>query len=146
MTPAASPTNKGLVPSLVPAHDGDCARARETWPAAVDAIAPFFRPDSVSIVPGLPGGQRTQGRIASFRAPCVDRLAPWATYRSQVDLTIDRWSPALALLRTFGPRDRSHVEAQAAGAAVWTIRDGWSARLTNCRERATAPKAARLKE
>ncbi len=84
--------NVELVLQAYPAPDVNVAalaRDDHDWAAWLDAIARCFAPDVESIWPGLPGGPRTFTGFDGMRAALLDWTAPWATYRTEVDETID---------------------------------------------------------
>ena len=101
-----SQENVELVVRLLPAPGQDlvplfatmtCGR-RSPWPSL-----PSFHPDFECVAGGMPDGEKTYIGLDGFRAAWRDWTAPWATYRSEIDETVDlgdRVSRALSRFRT----------------------------------------------
>jgi ketosteroid isomerase-like protein len=139
-----SPGNLELVAGLQPAPDDDLVRLlaeEKTWLA----LAPRFHVDVVSVMhaPGL--ATPTVG-VDALRATWSEWLAPWRTYRSAVDRTIDLGERVVVLVREFARRESTGPEVPFNGAAVWTVHDGKIARVEFYPDRAEALRAVDLEE
>jgi len=82
------------------------------------------------------------GLIESWR----DWLAPWATYRVEVEEAIDCGDQVLMLVYDFGRREPGAPEVKSRNAAIWTIRDGKVARAEFYADRARARKDVGLED
>jgi ketosteroid isomerase-like protein len=112
---------------LQPGSDVDFAhlfRDDEVWAASVEAIGPFFHPDCTFVARGLPAGDATYVGMDGLRAIWLDWLAPWATYRAEVEEAVDLGERVLLLYHSFGCLKGSAAEVRDELASVWTIRDG----------------------
>jgi hypothetical protein len=111
--------------------------------ALVEAAAVSFRDDVECVFRGLIGGERTYTGFEGFRAAFADWLAPWATYRNEVEEAIDCGDRVLVLYDVFGRLEGSPAEVKLRGGDIYTLRDGKIARIEFCR-RAQALKAVGL--
>jgi ketosteroid isomerase-like protein len=59
-----------------------------------------------------------------LRAAWRDWLAPWASYRSEIEELIDVEEHVVAVVRDYGRREPDAPEVGLQAAAVWTVRDG----------------------
>jgi ketosteroid isomerase-like protein len=96
----------------------------ETWAAFVETVGPLHHPDFNFLVRGLPGGERAYVGLDDLRAAWLDWLAPWATYRAEVEETVDLGERVLLLYHSFGRLEGSTEEVIDELASVWTVRDG----------------------
>jgi ketosteroid isomerase-like protein len=108
------------------------------WAAFTDTAAPFYHADFQSVTTVLGTG------MDGFRALWRDWLAPWATYRTEVERAVDLGERVLVLNRSFGRLEGSTQEVGEAPAGVWTVRDGKIARGELYLDRADALAAAGL--
>ena len=111
--------------------------------ALLGGMAPFVHPDFEAVArtsleapsgAGLPG----------LREIWLEWLAPWESYRVEVEDVIDAGDQALVLIRDFGRQEGSHAEVSIQAGAVWTVRDGRIARVDFYSDRAEAFEAAGL--
>jgi ketosteroid isomerase-like protein len=116
------------------------------WAATTEALAAFYHPDGESVFPDLIGGGKTYIGPDGFRTGWLDWLAPWETYRAEVQKAIDLGDQVLLLVRDYARREESAAELQSENAAVWTVRDGKIARAEFYPDRAEALKAVGLEE
>ncbi len=143
-----SQENVELVLGLQSAPDVDLAkrfRDDAMWAAAVEASDPIFTPDFECTLP-LFGTSETFVGGEGLRATYLDWLAPWATYRVEIEEAIDLGDRVLLLNRGFGRHTGSQAEVENAAAALWTVRDGKIARADFYADRAEALKAVGLTE
>ncbi len=125
---------------LVPiVRDEDAAAAWE------EAVAPYFHPDLES-AHRLLGGERTYSGMDGLKESWRDWLAPWATYRSEVEEAIDCGERVLMLVHDFGRREGGMGEVKSNNAAIWTLRDGKVARAEFYADRDWARKDVGLAE
>jgi len=143
-----SQENVDLVLALTPASDVDLAqifRGDDTWAASVEAMAPYFHPD-FECVGTVFGIEKTYPGMDGFRAFELDWLAPWASFRADVEKTVDLGEHVLVLYRVFGRHPGGEQEVESAVAWVWTVRDGRIAGITGYSNHAEALEAVGLSE
>lgn len=136
--------NVELVRSLHPAPDVDLAaiyRDDKRWAAAAAILAPAVAPDFMCLAQGYldAEGERHVG-LDGLRRLWLQWLAPWKTYRAEIEDAIEFGDDVLVLVRDFGRDAREAREVAMASAAVWTLRAGKVSRITFCADRATALK------
>ncbi|HEY2181312.1 MAG TPA: nuclear transport factor 2 family protein [Solirubrobacteraceae bacterium] len=145
-----SQENVEMVRGLLPAPDVDIAqlfRDDMLWAALVAAVAPALRSDFECFNRGLPGGEgRTYKGLDGLRVLWLDWLAPWATYRTEIEDAIDLGEHVLVPVRDFARPQESAQEVAFGGAAVWTVRDGKIAQIGFYTSRHEALKAVGLEE
>jgi ketosteroid isomerase-like protein len=130
---------------LAPSEDwAQIVRDDAVWAEVGQAVSHLFHPDFESSVPLL-GSTRTYVGIDGLRDAWRDWLAPWATYRSEIDEAIDLGDDrVLLLLHDYGRREGSAQEVRANVAAIWAVRDGKVARFDAYADRRDAFGAAGL--
>jgi ketosteroid isomerase-like protein len=127
-----SQENVELVMSLWPGPDEDAAqvwRDDEMWGQWREAAAPHVHEDYELVTTGLPGGTTTAKGFDGDRTARLDWLAPFATYRQEIEEAIDCGDRVLLLVRAFGRLEGSTQELAHTGAEVVTFRDGRIARI-----------------
>jgi hypothetical protein len=120
--------NVELVLSFQPRPDQDMAllfRDEDTWAAVKSAIAPRFHLHFECIFRGLPGddGKAYPG-LEGLRAFWLEWMAPWASYRTEIDRVVDLGGRVLVLTHDFGRREGSAHEAKLAGGSIYTLHAG----------------------
>jgi ketosteroid isomerase-like protein len=86
--------------------------------------APVLAPDFVA-VKHVPGAEPdTSHGLHGLRAGWLDWLAPWASYRAEVEEMIDLGDRVVSVICDYGRRERDANEVALKSAAVWTVRDG----------------------
>lgn len=141
---AMSRENVELLLRLQPGRHVDLVRLfcdEHRWATFTEAAAPFYDADFQSTVTVL-GIERSGTGMDGFRALWRDWLAPWATYRTEVERTVDLGERVLVLNRSFGRLEGSTREVGEAPAGVWTVRAGKIARGELYLDRADALAAA----
>jgi ketosteroid isomerase-like protein len=118
--------NVELVRRLQPRPDADLAtlfRDEHAFALAEASLAPFFHPDCE--VQGGPDSVTplTGTGLRGLRDIWLQWLAPWASYRSEIEELIDLGERVLVLVRDFGSSADGGPEVTHASGAIWTVRD-----------------------
>jgi ketosteroid isomerase-like protein len=143
-----SQENVELVLTLTPGADVDLApmfRDDATWAAAIENATAVLDP-RIEAVGTVIGTERPYVGLDGFREFMLDWIAPWASYRSEVEEVIDLGDQVLTLFRIFGQREGSAQEVESPAAWLWTIRGGKIARITGYADPREALKAVGLEE
>jgi ketosteroid isomerase-like protein len=144
-----SQENVELAVRLQPADGVDLVQLfgdDKQWAEVTERIANLFQPDfECAFLGSTPSGQVYAG-LDGFRDLWLDWLAPWATYRIEVEQATDLGDRVLLLIRDYGRRESRGEEVAMNGSAIWTIRDGKIARAEFYPLRSEALKAAGLEE
>jgi len=136
--------NLELVVGLQSPPEADLAQLMrdENFAAGADAVlAPFFHPDFECTLPRF-DSTKTYTGMDGLRALWLDWLAPWATYRSEIEEAIDLGDRVLVLVHDFGRRERDTHEVEQRSGAVWAVREGKVAHVAFHATRADALNAA----
>jgi ketosteroid isomerase-like protein len=112
--------------------------------AAIEAAGVVFTEDFVCVLHGL--SEEPRPGVRGLWQSWSDWLAPWETYRTEVEELIPAGDRVLALVRDFGRRRDMNTEVELLGSAVWTVRKGKIARAEFFTDRARAFEAAGLRE
>jgi ketosteroid isomerase-like protein len=145
-----SQENVELVRSVLPRPETDIiALFTDNSPSGelMQTIAPSLDPDFVAVkhVPGA-APDTTRG-LQGLRAGWLDWLAPWASYRAEIEEMIDLGDRVVAVLCDYARREQDGPEIALKSAAVWTVREGRIVRAEfYTGGRAEALKAAELAE
>jgi ketosteroid isomerase-like protein len=123
--------NVALVGALQPTPDVDLTVlfARDDEESAreqAEALAPLFTDDFVCVFHGVSGDLRPG--IDGLRSAWLDWLAPWQSYRAEIDELIEVGDRVLVLTRDYGRRPGDDHEVELFGSAVYTVRAGQIAR------------------
>ncbi len=94
----------------------------------------------------MPDGEKTYADTDGLRAFWLDWLAPWTTYRQQVEEAIDLGDRVLLIIHDFGRSEGSTQEVKGETAGLWSVRDGTIARAEFYLSHAAALEAAGLSE
>jgi ketosteroid isomerase-like protein len=105
-------------------------------------LGPHVHEDFVARASGL--DQFDVVGLAGLQAAWAEWLAPWETYRTEIEDVIDAGDDVVVLTRDFGRRRDMDAEVAVLGAAVWTVRDGRVARAAFYADRAEGLAAAGL--
>jgi ketosteroid isomerase-like protein len=97
--------------------DSASGELMQTW-------TPLLDPDFVA-VKHLPGAEpdTTQG-LHGLRAGWLDWLAPWASYRTEIEEMIDLGDRVVSVICDYARREPDAPEVALKSAVVWTVRDG----------------------
>jgi ketosteroid isomerase-like protein len=143
-----SQENVETVVGLRLAHDGKLVqrvRDDDMWTTWRVATAPAFHPELTTTV-RLFGAQRSYAGIEGFRSFWLDWLAPWESYRIEIERAIDCGDRTLVVVRDFGLRPGSTEEVAATNSSVWTFDEGRIARIDFYPDPGEALKAVGLEE
>jgi len=142
-----SQANVDLVRRLQPGPHVDLAamfRSDDAFRELAEANAPLLDSDFEGVFGVEEAPESSYVGIDGLRAVWIDWLAPWATYRTEIEELIDAGERVVVLVRDFGRREQSVQEVELITAAVWTVRDGKIARADFYRDRPSAFKAVGL--
>lgn len=113
--------------------------------AMAETIARFVHSDFECVIRRF-DAEKTYVGSEGLTAIWLDWMAPWATYRTEIEEAIDLGDQVLLLVRDFGRREESTQEVELTAAAVWTVRDGKITRAEFYPTRNEALKAVGLRE
>jgi ketosteroid isomerase-like protein len=142
--------NVEIVRNVLPSRDTDLvALFRDEAPATAlaEAVAPLFSEDFEAVVQDwAPGQQVRYTGLEGLRAAWLDWLAPWESYRTEVEDLIDAGDEIVVLVRDYGRRTGMGVEVSVVAASIWTVRDGKIAKAVFYPNRGEALEAVGLSE
>jgi ketosteroid isomerase-like protein len=122
-----SQENVELVRAALPRPDRDLIELFSDDSAGgelVKEMQPLLHPDFVSVKhfpgaePGISHGLR------GLRAGWLDWLAPWASYRAEIEELIDLGDRVVSVICDYARREPGAPEIPLKSAAVWTVSDG----------------------
>jgi ketosteroid isomerase-like protein len=88
-----------------------------------EKFAGFLHPDCECVL-HYPGAEPTIYKgLEGWRMVWRDWLAPWASYRTEVEDLLDAGDRVVALVRDYGRREPGAPEVEMIAAAVWTVRE-----------------------
>ncbi len=145
-----SQANVEMIRSVLPGPDTDVIALFNDDSASGEMMqtwAPLLDPDFVSIK-HFPGAEpETAPGLHGLRAGWLDWLAPWASYRTEIEEMIDLGGRVVSVICDYGRREPDAQEVALKSAVVWTVRDGRIVRAEfYTGGRAEALKAAGLAE
>jgi hypothetical protein len=122
-----SENNVELIRSVYPGPDTDIIALFNDDSASgqlMQTMAPLLDPAFVS-VKHLPGAEpeAAQG-LHALRAGWLDWLAPWASYRTEIEEMLDLGDRVVTVLCDYGRRGPDAPEVALKSATVWTVSDG----------------------
>jgi ketosteroid isomerase-like protein len=144
-----SQENVEVVLGLLPAPNVDFAeffRNVDQLAAFTEELKDVVHPGFENVRPGLLGGGKTYVGIDGMTDAWLDWLAPWATYRIEIEKALDLGDRVLVLTHGLGRPKGSEHEVKTTAATLWTFREGKIARVENYADRAEALKAVGLEE
>lgn len=121
-----SAANAELVSALQPDPDVDLVelfRDDEAWANLREVFAPIYHEDVETGFIGVGQESRNHG-VAGFRQTWLEWLAPWETYRADIEQVIDCGDDVLVITNDYGRKPGMTAEVRLFGAAVWTVRGG----------------------
>jgi len=122
-----SQENVELIRSVLPGPDTDLIALFNDDSESGDlmqTIAPLLHPDFVSVKHFPGAGPDTSQGLHGLRTGWLDWLAPWASYRAEIEDVIDLGDRVVAVLCDYARREPDAPEVALKSAAVWTVRDG----------------------
>jgi hypothetical protein len=142
-----SQENLELVRRLQPRPDADLVAVFHDERTAGDfdrLFAAFFHPDCECVL-NLPGAEpAVYVGLEGWRKGWGDWLAPWVSYRSEIEELFDVGERVVVLVRDYARREPGAPEIGQIAAAVWTARDAKVARAEFYAHRSEALKAVGL--
>ena len=128
----------------------DLARAMRD-PDSAEALLAFLTPAldpdcEVVIDLGGAGEVRTRSGPSGMREAWLEWMAPWASYRTEIEEAIDLGDRVVLLVRDFGRYQPGGPEAALTGAAIWTVRDHRIVRAEFYANREAGMRAAGLSD
>jgi hypothetical protein len=138
--------NVELVRSLQPGPEVDLVQVvrDDTGQLLENMLAPHVHEKFVATASGL--DQFDVVGLGGLQSAWAEWLAPWETYRTEIEEVIDAGDDVVVLTRDFGRRFDMDAEIAVLGAAIWTVRDGRVARVAFYADRAEGLAAADLEE
>ena len=122
-------------------------RDDELWAAWTGRVAPYFDPDcEIHIATGVAAADDTFSGWDGVRAAALDWYAAFATYRRDIEKTIDLGEQVLLLMHEYGSLGGSEAEITISPAHLLTFRDGKIVRWETFSKWADALKAVGLEE
>ena len=144
-----SQENVELVRRLQPLPSADLVtmfRDQDETGTLAESFPAFYHADCEFVMHIFDAAPSTYTGLSGFRDGWRDWLAPWATYRTEIDDCIDLGDDVVVLVRDYGRRTPNTPEVNLIAAAVWTVRGGKIARAEFYSHRAEALKAVGLEE
>jgi hypothetical protein len=130
--------------------EGDVAaipRDDDLWATWTERVAPYFDPGfEIHIATGVAREGDTFSGWDGTRAAALDWYAAFATYRRDIEDTIDLGERVLLLMREYGSLEASDAEIDISPAHLLTFRDGKIVRWETFSKWADALKAVGLAE
>jgi len=112
-----------------------------------DRLGPLLDPGFECAMHLFPGAPATvYSGLDGLRACWRDWLAPWASYRTEIDELIDAGDSVVAIVRDYGRREQSATEVEMRAAAVYTVQGGRIIRAEYHADRAEALASVGLAE
>jgi len=144
-----SAENVELIRSIQPGPEADLVALFADAGAArqVDVLASLLDPGFECAMHLFPGAPPTAySGLDGLRACGRDWLAPWASYRTEIDKLIDAGESVVAIVRDYGRREQSGAEVEMRAAAAYTVQGGRIARAEFYANRAEALASVGLAE
>jgi ketosteroid isomerase-like protein len=144
-----SQENVEIVMGLLPAPEVDFVplfRDDRKAASSAEAIAHLLDQEFEVAIRGMPDGEKTYAGLDGLREFWLDWLAPWTTYRQEVEEAIDLGDRVLLIIHDFGRSEGSTQEVKGETAGLWSVRDGRIARAEFYLSHAAALEALGLSE
>lgn len=141
-----SQENVELVRRLQPGPEVDLVQLirEDTGELLAQMLGPYVHDDFIAKASGL--DQFDVVGVAGLQAAWAEWLAPWESYRVEIEDLIDNGDHVVVLTRDFGRRPGMNVEVPVQGVAIWTVRDGRVAQATFYADRAEGLAAAGVED
>jgi SnoaL-like domain len=105
--------------NLVELFTNDAGNAR-----MADAVAHLLDPAFLSSF-HFPGSQpASYSGLDGLRNGWLDWLAPWTSYRTEIEELIDLGERVVVVVRDYARSEPDAPEVDFMGATIWTVRDG----------------------
>jgi|SRR5450631_2041706 ketosteroid isomerase-like protein len=137
-----SQENVELVVALHRTDLGRVYREDAVWAAWSASLAPDFAHVAVNGIDGTTVATDAEG----MRRAWLSWVAPFVTYRQEVEEAIDCGDRVVVHVNHFGRVETGTGEVKLSGAGIWTVRDGKVVRLESYSDRSEALKAVGLAE
>lgn len=140
--------NVELVRRLQPRPDADLVAVfRDEADTTLARLFATFFHSGCECVLHMPGaGPARYTGLSGWQAGWRDWLAPWASYRSEIEDVVDVGEDVVVLVRDYARHEQGGPEVVQIAAAVWTVRDGRISCVEFHAERDEALKAVGLKQ
>ena len=117
------------------------------WAAGLPAAEAFYAPEFEASFVRADVGRATYVGLDGLRAAWLDWLAPWVSYRTEIEDVIDAGEGRVVVLtRDYACPKGATAEVYFVGAPVWTVRNGKVACIEFYWNRAEGLAAAGLSE
>ncbi len=120
-----------LVRRLQPRPDADLVALfrDEADSALAELFNAYFDPNCECVL-HMPGAApATYVGLTGWRRGWRDWLAPWVSYRSEIEDILDAGERVVVLVRDYARREPGAPEVAQIAAAVWSVREGRIARV-----------------
>jgi SnoaL-like protein len=122
-----SAENVELIRSLQPRPEADLVAlfADDAATARMaEALGHLLDPGFVSVF-HFPGARpASYAGLDGMRSGWLDWLAPWASYRTEIERLIDLGECVVTVVRDYARHEPRAPEVDFLGATIWTVRDG----------------------
>ena len=122
-----SAENVELVRSIQPGPEVDLVALFADAGAArqADVLGPLLDHGFECAIHLFPGAPATvYSGLDGLRACWLDWLAPWASYRTEIEELIDAGERVVVIVRDYGRREQGASEVEMMGATVYTAQGG----------------------
>ena len=147
---AVSQKNVEMIRSVLPGPDADLVAIFNDDSASdelMQTMARLLDPDFVSVKHSPGAEPEIAHGLDGLRAGWLDWLAPWASYRAEIEELIGLGDRVVSVLCDYARREPDAAEVALKSAVVWTVREGRIVRGEFCTGgRDEALKAAGLVE
>ena len=116
-----------LIRSVHPGPDTDMVALFNDDSASgelMQTISPLLDPSFVAVIHSPGAEPETAEGLHSVRSVWLDWLAPWASYRSEIEDVIDLGDRVVSVICDYGRREPDAPEVALKSAVIWTVRDG----------------------
>jgi ketosteroid isomerase-like protein len=94
-----------------------------------EALGPLLDPGFMTVA-HMPGAEpATAEGLRGLRAGWLDWLAPWASYRTEIEELIDLEERVVVVICDYARREPDGPEVRLRAAVIWTLRGGLIARI-----------------
>jgi ketosteroid isomerase-like protein len=124
---AMSQANVEMIRSVLPGPDADLVAVFNDDSASgelMQTMARLLDPDFVSVKRSPGAEPEIAHGLDGLRAGWLDWLAPWASYRTEIEEMIDLGGRVVSVICDYGRCEPDAQEVALKSAVVWTVRDG----------------------